>query len=117
IVFEAEGGGIAKKIAGYHQFHAVNKAVGATLAASSPSGDKRCGVVWRTQGSGKSLTLIFYAGTLIVHPALESPPLVVLTDRNAQQPVRFNRRLRPPHARHAPQRLSHRLRGYAHRDH
>ena len=58
IVFEDTGGELAKKMAGYHQFHAVNKAVACTLKAASPKGDRRVGVVWHTQGSGKSLTKI-----------------------------------------------------------
>ena len=83
IVFEEDRGGvIAKKIAGYHQFHAVAKAVEATVKATSPAGDKRCGVVWHTQGSGKSLTMAFYAGRIVQHPAMENPTLVVITDRN-----------------------------------
>ena len=83
IVFEEEAGGqVAKKIAGYHQFHAVAKAVEATVAASRPRGDRRCGVVWHTQGSGKSLTMVFYAGRIVLHPAMENPTLVVITDRN-----------------------------------
>jgi len=82
IVFEVDGPTVTKKLAGYHQFHAVRKAVEATLEASRPEGDKRCGVVWHTQGSGKSLTMAFYAGALIRHPAMENPTIVVLTDRN-----------------------------------
>ena len=83
IVFEAdESGLLLKKMAGYHQFHAVNKAVDATVIASRPGGDRRSGVVWHTQGSGKSLTMAFYAGRLVVQPELENPTLVVLTDRN-----------------------------------
>lgn len=83
VIFEDEGkGGVAKKLAGYHQFHAVNRALEATLEATRPSGDQRCGVVWHTQGSGKSLTMVFYAGKLILAPELENPTLVVLTDRN-----------------------------------
>ncbi|MFY9268618.1 MAG: type I restriction endonuclease subunit R [Candidatus Manganitrophaceae bacterium] len=105
IVFEDAGGGkLTKKMAGYHQFHAVNVAVEETLraartvsaeeAAEPPgrygaggkpggeSGDRRVGVVWHTQGSGKSLTMAFYAGRVILHPAMENPTLVVLTDRN-----------------------------------
>jgi type I restriction enzyme R subunit len=81
-VFEDEATGIAKKLAGYHQFHAVNRAVEATLAASRPDGDKRAGVVWHTQGSGKSLTMAFFAGRLVLEPALENPTVVVITDRN-----------------------------------
>lgn len=106
IVFEDLGGGkLAKKMAGYHQYHAVNVAVAETLraaraaatypAAAEPQapyralprpggapGDRRVGVVWHTQGSGKSLTMAFYAGRIILHPAMENPTLVVLTDRN-----------------------------------
>ena len=104
IVFEDSGeGGLVKKMAGYHQFHAVNAALQATLrasgqrldlplAAEDPAGysaaetgergDKRIGVVWHTQGSGKSLTMAFYAGRVIAHPAMENPTIVVITDRN-----------------------------------
>jgi type I restriction enzyme R subunit len=82
IVFEIDGAEIVKKMAGYHQFHAVNKAVECTIQAVSPKGDKRVGVVWHTQGSGKSLTMVFYAGKIIQHPAMENPTLVLLTDRN-----------------------------------
>ncbi|MCR9291857.1 MAG: type I restriction endonuclease subunit R [bacterium] len=71
-----------KIIAGYHQFHAVQNAVKATVEATSPGGDRRCGVVWHTQGSGKSLSMLFYAGQIIQHPAMNNPTLVVLTDRN-----------------------------------
>jgi len=82
IVFEDTGSSLAKKMAGYHQFHAVNKALACTLKAASPQGDRRVGVVWHTQGSGKSLTMAFYAGKIIQHPAMSNPTLVVLTDRN-----------------------------------
>jgi type I restriction enzyme R subunit len=105
IVFEDNGGGhIVKKMAGYHQFHAVQVAVGETLRAAElfradhlaetggryeagrkpggEPGDRRVGVVWHTQGSGKSLTMAFYAGRIIREPAMENPTLVVLTDRN-----------------------------------
>ena len=83
IVFEETGGDtIAKKIAGYHQFHAVRAAVDTTVKASRPDGDKRCGVIWHTQGSGKSLTMAFYAGSIILHPEMQNPTLVVITDRN-----------------------------------
>ncbi len=80
IVFETNRQGIAKKMAGYHQFHAVQKAVDCTIRAVQ--GDKRAGIVWHTQGSGKSLTMAFYAGKVIQHPAMANPTLVVLTDRN-----------------------------------
>jgi type I restriction enzyme R subunit len=101
-VFGETGSGLAKIIAGYHQFHAVIRAVDSTLRASSqwqgvqedprdyglPSvktqakGDRRAGVIWHTQGSGKSLLMAFYAGQLVKHPAMANPTLVVLTDRN-----------------------------------
>jgi len=101
-VFEDMGGGkLAKKMAGYHQFHAVNVAVEETLRAAQAHragegpagykpgwkaggapGDRRIGVVWHTQGTGKSLTMAFYAGRVILHPAMENPTVVVLTDRN-----------------------------------
>lgn len=82
IVFEEDAGVIAKKLAGYHQFHAVNLAVEETVRASSPRGDKRIGVIWHTQGSGKSLSMVFYAHKIVLHPAMQNPTLVVLTDRN-----------------------------------
>jgi type I restriction enzyme R subunit len=103
IVFEDFGGGkLAKKVAGYHQFHAVNVAVEETLRAAQAAGrvaetpgrfeagrkpggdpgDRRVGVVWHTQGSGKSLTMAFYAGRVILDPAMANPTIVVLTDRN-----------------------------------
>lgn len=105
IVFEDAGGGaLTKKMAGYHQFHAVNIAVEETLRASAQAGtaervnaqdgysahrqpggakgDRRVGVVWHTQGSGKSLTMAFYAGRVIREPGMGNPTVVVLTDRN-----------------------------------
>jgi len=82
IVFEDDGEATIKKVAGYHQFHAVAQALSATIAASRPTGDRRVGVVWHTQGSGKSLTMAFYAGRVVLHPAMQNPTLVVLTDRN-----------------------------------
>ena len=102
IVFEDDGGTPAKKMAGYHQFHAVENAVAETLRAAElhglrearegryesgrqpggDAGDRRIGVVWHTQGSGKSLTMAFYAGRIIREPAMENPTVVVLTDRN-----------------------------------
>jgi type I restriction enzyme R subunit len=82
VVYEELPQGMTKKVAAYHQYHAVNKAIEKTIRASSPAGDKRCGVVWHTQGSGKSLIMVFYAGKLILEPAMENPTIVVLTDRN-----------------------------------
>lgn len=109
VVFEAlDDGKLVKKMAGYHQFHAVNVALEETLRAAIPAeswhkaqgftdeegrydagpmaggedGDRRVGVVWHTQGSGKSLTMAFYAGRVILAPEMENPTIVVLTDRN-----------------------------------
>ncbi len=82
IVFEDVGDGrVEKKLAAYHQFHAVNKAIESTIAASGPAGSRRAGVVWHTQGSGKSLTMVFYTGRLVLHTAMQNPTVVVLTDR------------------------------------
>ena len=101
-VFEDDGGALSKKIAGYHQFHAVETAVAETLRAAElqrevrdvqgryesgrhpggEAGDRRIGVVWHTQGSGKSLTMAFYAGRIIREPRMANPTVVVLTDRN-----------------------------------
>ena len=106
IVFEDDGGGaLVKKMAGYHQFHAVRVAVGETLRAAELQrtevrvaeesgryeagrksggypGDRRIGVVWHTQGAGKSLTMAFYTGAIIREAAMENPTIVALTDRN-----------------------------------
>ena len=106
IVFDDDGSGkLVKKMAGYHQFHAVRTAVDETLRAAELQrsgariaeeggryesgrrpggalGDRRIGVVWHTQGSGKSLTMAFFAGALARHPDMENPTIVVLTDRN-----------------------------------
>lgn len=81
-VFGETGSGLAKIIAGYHQFHAVQHAVNSTVMASAPGGNQRVGVIWHTQGSGKSLLMAFYAGQLVKHPSMANPTLVVLTDRN-----------------------------------
>jgi len=82
MVFENTGSDLIKKIAGYHQFHAVHKAVQCTIDATGDSGDNRVGVIWHTQGSGKSLLMAFYAGEVIAHPQMANPTLIVLTDRN-----------------------------------
>ena len=105
VVFDDDGSGaLVKKMAGYHQFHAVRVAVEETLRAArlerqrlasvdaghyetgrkpgGEPGDRRIGVVWHTQGSGKSLTMAFYTGAIIREPAMENPTVVVLTDRN-----------------------------------
>jgi len=81
-VFEVDAEKIVKKIGAYHQYHAVNKAIECTIDASLPSGDKRAGVIWHTQGSGKSLSMAFYAGKIIQDKAMQNPTLIVLTDRN-----------------------------------
>ncbi|WP_421724784.1 type I restriction endonuclease subunit R [Bauldia sp.] len=108
-VFGDTGSGLVKIVAGYHQFHAVQRAVRSTLRAmpavaavdhnapgmsedptdyglpstdEQPAGDRRVGVIWHTQGSGKSLLMAFYAGQIIAHPAMENPTVVVITDRN-----------------------------------
>jgi type I restriction enzyme R subunit len=82
LVFGDADGKLVKILAGYHQFHAVGHAVSRTLSATSKDGDRKVGVIWHTQGSGKSLLMAFYAGQIIKHPAMENPTLVVLTDRN-----------------------------------
>lgn len=82
IVFNNEDGKIIKKFAAYHQYYAVNKALEETLKATSPHGDHRIGIIWHTQGSGKSLTMAFFAGKVILHPQMKNPTIVVITDRN-----------------------------------
>ena len=107
IVFEKTRDETIKKVAAYHQFYAVNKAIESTIRAalpqmqtpyletrqdpvkygldnarSQPAGDRRAGVVWHTQGSGKSLTMLFFAGKLVLAEAMNNPTLMVLTDRN-----------------------------------
>lgn len=81
-VFGETDSGLAKIIAGYHQFHAVRHAVERTVEASAPEGNHKIGVIWHTQGSGKSLLMAFYAGQLVRRPELENPTIVVITDRN-----------------------------------
>jgi type I restriction enzyme R subunit len=72
-----------KKVAAYHQYYAVEKAVTETVrATNNEDGDRKVGVVWHTQGSGKSLSMVFYAGQVITHPEMKNPTLVILTDRN-----------------------------------
>lgn len=73
---------VIKKVAAYHQYWVVNKALGSTLRASSEHGDKRAGVVWHTQGSGKSLSMVFYTGKMMRSRELHNPTIVVVTDRN-----------------------------------
>ena len=102
VLFEQDGDSIVKKIAGYHQFHAVREAVRATVLASQNAdkgvlaiheeratyakevqpGSRKAGVVWHTQGSGKSITMACYAGKLLQQPEMKNPTLVVVTDRN-----------------------------------
>lgn len=81
-VFGETGSGLAKILAGYHQFHAVARAVESTVAASKPDGNRKVGVIWHTQGSGKSFLMAFYAGQIVKHPAMQNPTIVVITDRN-----------------------------------
>ncbi|MBE7686443.1 HsdR family type I site-specific deoxyribonuclease [Tenacibaculum piscium] len=72
-----------KKVAAYHQYYAVQKAVTQTLRATNDKeGDRKIGVVWHTQGSGKSLSMVFYSGQIITHPQMGNPTIVILTDRN-----------------------------------
>jgi type I restriction enzyme R subunit len=85
VLFEDDGG-LVKKIAGYHQFHAVRAAIGQVVAASRPDGRRgvrgKGGVVWHTQGSGKSITMTCFAARVMQEPAMENPTIVVITDRN-----------------------------------
>ncbi len=71
-----------KIVAGYHQFHAVRKAVASTIDAAKPDGDRKIGVIWHTQGSGKSLLMAFYAAKIIKQDEMANPTIVVVTDRN-----------------------------------
>ena len=83
VLFERDARGqFIKKCAAYHQYYGVNAAVAATLAASGAEGDGRIGVMWHTQGSGKSISMLFYAGKLLAQRALQNPTLVVVTDRS-----------------------------------
>lgn len=85
VLFEDDGD-LIKKIAGYHQFHAVRAAIGQVVAASRPGAAKgiqgKGGVVWHTQGSGKSITMTCFAARVMQEPAMENPTIVVITDRN-----------------------------------
>jgi type I restriction enzyme R subunit len=81
-LFEVSGPKIEKKLAAYHQYYAVNKAIERTIEATSESGDQRIGVFWHTQGSGKSLSMVFYSSKIVQQSALSNPTIVVLTDRN-----------------------------------
>ncbi|OEZ60976.1 type I restriction endonuclease subunit R [Duganella sp. HH105] len=81
VLFEDDGR-LVKKIAGYHQFHAVRSAIGQVVTASRPGGSQKGGVVWHTQGSGKSITMTCFAARVMLEPLLENPTIVVITDRN-----------------------------------
>ena len=82
IVFGDRGEGPFKIIAGYHQFHGARKALASAIEAARPDGDRKIGVIWHTQGSGKSLLMAFFGGLIVRSRELENPTLVVLTDRN-----------------------------------
>lgn len=82
ITFEPSKNGFIKKQAAYHQFHGVRKAFESSKIASAKDGDKKCGVYWHTQGSGKSLSMVFYCAKMIADVELESPTMVIVTDRN-----------------------------------
>lgn len=82
VLFQSDKKDTIKILAGYHQYHAVNKAVASTQRATMESGDRRIGVIWHTQGSGKSLSMVFYAGKLVISEDLENPTIVIITDRN-----------------------------------
>ncbi len=81
VLFEDDGT-LVKKIAGYHQFHAVRSAIDQVIAASRPGGNHKGGVVWHTQGSGKSITMTCFAARVMREAAMENPTIVVITDRN-----------------------------------
>jgi type I restriction enzyme R subunit len=81
-------------LAAYHQYYGVNKAVAKTIEAAAEGGDRRIGVFWHTQGSGKSLSMAFYASKIAQHPHLANPTLVVLTDRNDLDDQLFNQFMR-----------------------
>jgi type I restriction enzyme R subunit len=81
ILFEDDGK-LVKKIAGYHQFHAVRSAINQVVIASRPNGSHKGGVVWHTQGSGKSITMTCFAARVMQDAAMENPTILVITDRN-----------------------------------
>jgi type I restriction enzyme R subunit len=82
VVFSDEPTGLIKRVAKYHQYWAVNAAVASTIEASAPNGDRRGGVVWHTQGSGKSFEMLCYAAKIMRMPEMDNPTLVLITDRN-----------------------------------
>lgn len=90
IVFGDKGDGPFKIIAGYHQFHGARKALSSAIEAARPDGDRKIGVIWHTQGSGKSLLMAFFGGLIVRSRELENPTLVVLTDRNDLDDQLFN---------------------------
>ncbi len=90
ILFQSDGKETIKILAGYHQYHAVNKAVESSERSTMEQGDRRIGVIWHTQGSGKSLSMVFYAGKLVISEELENPTIVVITDRNDLDDQLFN---------------------------
>jgi type I restriction enzyme R subunit len=105
VLFEQDGDALIKKIAGYHQFHAVREAVKATVIAAQKQGaaetradyankvepgSGKAGVVWHTQGSGKSISMLCYAGKLLAQPEMNNPTIVVVTDRNDLDGQLFN---------------------------
>jgi type I restriction enzyme R subunit len=108
VIFDQEGDTVIKKIAGYHQFHAVREAVRVTVIASRQTeglqiaepratygrevvpGSRKAGVVWHTQGSGKSISMCCYAGKLLQQPEMNNPTIVVVTDRNDLDGQLFN---------------------------
>ena len=139
IVFDDGGGAVVKRVAGYHQFHAVRAAVRETLRAARPPqtepgavehtepaaadfeerggyqsgreaagrvGDGRIGIVWHTPGTGKNLTMAFYAGRIIREPAMANPTIVVLTDRNDFDDQLFNTFARSRDLLHQPPKLA-----------
>lgn len=81
ILFEDDGR-LIKKVSGYHQFHAVRAVVDSVLKASAPGGSRKGGVVWHTQGAGKSIEMTCLGGKLMQHPEMANPTLVIVTDRN-----------------------------------
>ena len=81
VLFEDDGQ-LVKKIAGYHQFHAVRAAIEEVVTASRPGASRKGGVVWHTQGSGKSITMTCFAARVMQEAAMENPTIVVITDRN-----------------------------------
>lgn len=80
VMFQTDGANIYKILAGYHQYHATNKALESTIRATQEDGDRKIGVIWHTQGSGKSFSMVFYTGKVVL--TLNNPTVVVVTDRN-----------------------------------